>query len=110
MSHLHDTHQSYLAHLFRAWKIAFILLVHGVLPNVWKNKASDLLCKERLGDDATRKYLLKTMWGIEEREGTPGVWDRLSDREVAAKIELGYIERAEKEKALQQPKKKKKKK
>jgi hypothetical protein len=106
MSHLHDTHQNYVTHLFRAWKISFILLVHGVLPNVWKNKASDLLCKERLGDDATRKYLLKTMWGIEERKGTPGVWDRLSDREVAAKIELGYIERAEKEKALQQPKKK----
>jgi hypothetical protein len=50
------------------------------------------------------------MWGIEEREGTPGVWDRLSDREVAAKIELGYIERAEKEKVLQQPKKKNNKK
>ena len=61
MSHLHDTHQNYVTHLFRAWKIAFVLLVHGVLPNVWKTKASDLLCKERLGDDATRKYLLKTI-------------------------------------------------
>jgi hypothetical protein len=49
------------------------------------------------------------MWGIEEREGAPGVWDRLSDREVAAKIELGYIERAEKENALK-PKKKNNKK
>lgn len=105
MSHLHDTDQSYIAHLFRAWKIAFVLLVHGVLPNVWKTKASDMLCKDRLGDDATRAYLLRTMWGIVPREErpTPSVWDRLSTREVATRVELGDLER---EAAV--PKKKKK--
>lgn len=91
MSHLNETGNSYLSHLYRAWKIAFILLVHGLLPNVWKTKASDLLCKERLGDDATRKYLLKHMWGIEEKE-TPSIWDRLSDRELAAKNEIASLE------------------
>lgn len=98
MSHLHDTDQSYIAHLVRAWKISFILLVHGLLPNVWKNKASDLLCKERLGDDATRAYLLETMWNIvpyDERP-TPSVWDRASTREIATKVELGKLERAKK--------------
>ena len=40
MSHLHETGQSYLTHLLRAWKIAFTLLVHGLFPNIWKTKAS----------------------------------------------------------------------
>jgi hypothetical protein len=109
MSHLNETGNNYITHLFRAWKIAFILIVHGIFPDVWKNKASDLLCKERIGDDTTRKYLLKTMWNIEEKKGTPSVWDRLSDREVAAKIELGNIERAEKLKE-EKPKRSRKKK
>lgn len=112
MSHLHETDQSYIAHLFRAWKIALILLVHGVLPNVWKNKASDLLCKERLGDDATRAYLLKTMWNIVPRDErpTPGVWDRLSTREIATRFELGDLERAAEPKVAPTKKKKSKKK
>ena len=105
MSHLHETQQNYIAHLFRAWKIAFILLVHGVLPNVWKNKASDLLCKERLGDDASRKYLLEKMWGINPN---PSVWDRLSDRELAASRELGAMRMAEMSKPVKKKRKKKK--
>ena len=99
MSHLNETGQSYIAHLLRAWKIAFVLLVHGVLPNVWKTKASDLLCKERLGDDSTRAYLLKTMWNIvpyEERP-TPSILDVASTREIATRVELGNLERAEEE-------------
>lgn len=44
MSHLSDTGYGYVEHLLRAWKVAGVLLVHGLLPNVWKTKASDLLC------------------------------------------------------------------
>lgn len=44
MSHLSETGYGYFEHLFRAWKIAGVLLVHGLVPNVWKTKASDLLC------------------------------------------------------------------
>jgi hypothetical protein len=113
MSHLYETDQSYIAHLFRAWKIAFVLLVHGVLPNVWKTKASDMLCKERLGDDSTRAYLLRTMWNIVPHgEGpTPGVWDRLSTREIATRYELGNLERAteSKSKSVKNKKSRKKK-
>lgn len=105
MSHLHETHQNYIAHLFRAWKIAFILLVHGVFPDFWKTKASDLLCKERLGDDATRKYLLETMWGITPN---PSVWDRMSDRELAASRELNVIKTNEMSKPVKKKRKKKK--
>ena len=64
MSHLNDTGFSYLSHLTRAWKLSFVLLVHGIFPNVWKTKASDEICKE----SKTRAYLLKNMYGIEEKK------------------------------------------
>jgi hypothetical protein len=91
VSHLHEVGYGYFKHLYRAWKIAFILLVHGIFPNVWKTKASDLLCKERIGDDTTRAYLLKHMYGIEEKkikeeqekDDRPSIWERRSDRSLA---------------------------
>ena len=73
-----------------------------------------MLCKERLGDDSTRAYLLKTMWNIVPREErpTPSVWDSLSTREVATRVELGDLERADQAKhetAVKKPVTKKKK-
>lgn len=44
MSHLSETGYGYVEHLLRAWKIAGVLLVHGLVPNIWKTKASDLIC------------------------------------------------------------------
>jgi len=84
-SHLNEVGYGYFKHLYRAWRIAFILLVHGIFPNVWKTKASDELCKERLGDDATREYMLKNMYESAQKksEETPSIWDRMSDRELA---------------------------
>ena len=46
MDHLEETNKGYFEHLLGAWKIAFILLVHGLLPNVWRYKASDTLRKD----------------------------------------------------------------
>ena len=46
MDHLRETGKGYFEHLLGAWKVAGILLVHGLLPNVWRNKASDILHKE----------------------------------------------------------------
>lgn len=43
MNHLEEVNMNYWQHLRHAWSVAFILLVHGVFPNVWKNKASDTL-------------------------------------------------------------------
>ena len=89
MSHLNEVGYGYFKHLFRAWKIAFVLIVHGIFPEIWKTKASDMLCKERLGDDATRAYLLKHMYGIEEKKlkdeekDRPSIWERRSDRSLA---------------------------
>lgn len=44
MNHLDEVEKTYFQHLVGAWKVAFILLVHGLLPNVWRAKASDELC------------------------------------------------------------------
>ena len=46
MNHLSETGKGYFEHLLGAWKVAFILLVHGLLPNVWRYKASDTLRKD----------------------------------------------------------------
>jgi len=62
MSHLSDTGFTYLQHLLRAWRLSFILFVHGLFPNIWKTKASDEICK----DNPTRKYLLEKQYGIKE--------------------------------------------
>jgi Family of unknown function (DUF6356) len=45
MKHLNDVGMSYLGHLLRAWSIALVLLIHGLLPFVWEHTASDMLCK-----------------------------------------------------------------
>lgn len=43
MSHLKEIDMTYFQHLLRAYKVAFILMVHGLFPNIWKTKASDIL-------------------------------------------------------------------
>jgi hypothetical protein len=99
MSHLNEIGMNYFQHLYRAWRWAFMLIVHGILPNVWKDKVSTEMCVDREVDNATRAYMLKTMYNIVEKKETPSVWDRLSDREVQAMILLSNEERAETVKA-----------
>lgn len=43
MNHLKQIDMDYFKHLWHAWKVAFILIVHGVLPDVWEWKASEIL-------------------------------------------------------------------
>jgi hypothetical protein len=64
MSHLQENNLNYFQHLFLAWKWAFVLLVHGVFPNIWETKVSDEICNNK--NNKTRAYLLKHMYGIEE--------------------------------------------
>jgi len=45
MSHLKEVDKTYLQHLLRAWNIAGILIIHGIFPDIWKTKASDILHK-----------------------------------------------------------------
>ena len=46
MNHLEEVEKNYFQHLFGAWKVASILIIHGLLPNVWKHKASDIICTQ----------------------------------------------------------------
>jgi hypothetical protein len=46
VNHLNEIDKTYFQHLVGAWKVAFILLVHGLLPNVWKHKASEEICTQ----------------------------------------------------------------
>ena len=46
MSHLSDTGMTYFQHLRRAYKVACILMVHGLFPNVWQTKASDIITEK----------------------------------------------------------------
>lgn len=95
MSHLSEIQLNYFQHLYRAWRWALMLLVHGLLPNVWKDKVSKEMCVEVELDNKTRIYMLDKMYHITERSReTPGVYDRLSDREVQARILLGEKQRA----------------
>jgi hypothetical protein len=43
MSHLNEIRETYFHHMKFAWTVAFVLIVHGVLPNVWTDKASDMM-------------------------------------------------------------------
>jgi len=46
MNHLNTIGMCYFMHLFHAWRVAFILIIHGLFPNIWEWKASELICKE----------------------------------------------------------------
>jgi len=43
MGHLKDVGLNYFEHLRRAWTIAFVSFVHGLLPFVWEDKAKELI-------------------------------------------------------------------
>jgi len=43
MKHLEEVNESYFQHLRFAWRVAFVLLVHGLFPMIWENKASQMM-------------------------------------------------------------------
>ncbi len=48
MSHLSETGLTYFQHLRRAWSVAFICVVHGLIPAIWEHKASDIINSDPL--------------------------------------------------------------
>ena len=51
MSHLKEVNRTYFQHLYHAWRVAGILVIHGVFPDIWKTKASENLCQQQLQND-----------------------------------------------------------
>jgi hypothetical protein len=41
MQHLKRINMGYFSHLYQAWRYAFILIVHGLYPDIWETKVSD---------------------------------------------------------------------
>ena len=41
--HLKEENTTYFKHLRRAWSLSFICFVHGLFPNIWKHKASEII-------------------------------------------------------------------
>lgn len=46
MNHLKELNMSYVRHFLRAWGIAIVLIIHGIFPNIWQHKASDMINKK----------------------------------------------------------------
>ena len=44
MKHLKETGYTYFAHMRRAFCIAFVPVVHGIFPDIWTDKATQMLC------------------------------------------------------------------
>lgn len=43
LKHLEAIQETYFEHLWFAWKVGFVLIVHGLLPWIWAFKASDMM-------------------------------------------------------------------
>ena len=43
MRHLKEIQETYFEHLWFAWSVAFVLIVHGLFPFLWSMKASDMM-------------------------------------------------------------------
>jgi len=42
--HLQEQQMSYWQHLMFAWRMALVLIVHGLVPSVWTTYVSDHIC------------------------------------------------------------------
>jgi hypothetical protein len=54
MSHLNEIRETYFHHMKFAWTVAFVLIVHGVLPNVWTESVRH---DGRVGEETSVIYL-----------------------------------------------------
>ena len=46
--HLEWIQETYLEHLWFAWSVAFVLIVHGLFPWMWQFKASEMTSKREI--------------------------------------------------------------
>ena len=46
IKHLEWIQEGYFEHLRFAWSVGFVMIVHGLLPWVWTDKASEMLARK----------------------------------------------------------------
>lgn len=57
IKHLEWVDESYLEHLWFAWRVAAVLIVHGLLPWIWQFKASEMTAQREIErTNKTRVY------------------------------------------------------
>ena len=47
-NHLKEAGETYFEHLRFAWSVAFVMVVHGLLPWVWEYKATEMMSKREI--------------------------------------------------------------
>ena len=47
-NHLKEAGETYFEHLRFAWSVAFVMIVHGLLPWVWEYKATEMMSKREI--------------------------------------------------------------
>ena len=48
IKHLEWIQETYFEHLRFAWSVAFVMVVHGLLPWVWEFKATEMMAKREM--------------------------------------------------------------
>ena len=48
IKHLEGIDEGYFEHLWFAWSVAFVLLIHGLMPWVWKFKATEMMAQKEV--------------------------------------------------------------
>ena len=48
MSHLKDINENYFQHLWFAWRVSFVLFVHGMFPFIWEEKATNMMLERSI--------------------------------------------------------------
>lgn len=48
IKHLQWIQETYWEHLKFAWSVAFVMLVHGLLPWVWEFRATEMMAKREM--------------------------------------------------------------
>lgn len=43
MQHLKENGETYWEHLRFTWSVAFVMMVHGLMPSVWEYRASEMI-------------------------------------------------------------------
>ena len=76
--HLKDINMGYLTHLSHAWRMSFILIVHGLIPSIWETKVSDEILDSSNKCDGRNASHKGNHWDGESwRKGT--LWERNQD-------------------------------
>ena len=72
--HLKDINMTYSRHLRHAWRMGFMLFIHGLIPSIWTTKVSDEIidhsnkCKEHKDAYDGESWREGTLWERDKKD------------------------------------------